>query len=267
MALFHTSSSLGIRPAFPRLNTGSPHARELTGWWVVVPGVGWVDASLGSRFAGTLTNGATIVSAPQGHGGWTGDFDGTDDYVSIADTPSLRIASTDDFTLSIWCRIDNTVGWRGIVTKSRDSGLYWGVWVSNTSKYNAPGGYYSTTSVTTGVHHVVLRQIGSGARQFFIDGVIDATAGSAVTADGTGIMRIGTAYTGAAYEPFDGQIWDVRLYRRALTDNECWSLYSAATRWDLYAQPLRQFVNMAAAAVGGGAGLRRPWRMGLMGVQ
>jgi len=47
-------------------------------------------------------------------------------------------------------------------------------------------------------------------------------------------------------------IWDeLRVYDRALSDAEVWSLYDPQTRWDLYWQRRRTFF-LPAAATGGG---------------
>ena len=53
---------------------------------------------------------------------------------------------------------------------------------------------------------------------------------------------------GSAASWFTGQIAEVRVYNRALTDNEVWELYAPQTRWDLYWQPSRRVYVQAPAS-------------------
>jgi hypothetical protein len=50
-----------------------------------------------------------------------------------------------------------------------------------------------------------------------------------------------------------GQIAEIRIYNRALTDAEVWALYDPRSRWDLYWQPnTRAYSFMSAAASAAG---------------
>jgi hypothetical protein len=262
------------RPNWPILNSGSNHAKGLYGWWVPTHG-GWVDLAHGHRYPGTLTNGASIGQADARVGGLCGTFDGTDDNVLGSTSTDLDVPSGICFMVSIWCRLDTVNStWRGLVTKSREAAGFWGIWITNTNKYHfrcGGGNFNSTTTVTTGLHHIILRNntpTGAGNLTGFIDGVKDATTGSAATmSDGTYAMRIGCAYDGAVYEALHGQIYDVRVYRAVSTnfsDAFCYSLYDPQTRWDLYQQPMRPRFVVPTAAGGGRTALNtRSWPLGV----
>lgn len=74
----------------------------------------------------------------------------------------------------------------------------------------------------------------------YLDGRLDGTK-SLVTSitPSTQPLAIGTRNVTSVDESWNGQIFDARVYGRALSETEVWQLFDPKTRWDLY-QPLRQ---------------------------
>jgi len=158
-------------------------------------------------------------------------FDGVDDYVDCGNDESLNI--TDEITVSVW--VKSPVAHDGRI-------VY---------KYEAGQGYYLTISPTTGVargvvfgdttveitgttnladsnwHHVVFTRKIGGNLNLYVDGVSDVAPVSSPT--GT-LENEATLYIGqdVAYaHHFNGAIDEVRIYNRALSEEEITSLYES----------------------------------------
>jgi len=165
--------------------------------------------------------------------------DGVNGHIEIADTTDMRFTKDQMFTLSAWiypAELNPSGAWRGVVTKSRNTAPWYGIWVSgdNTWAFGAPTVIYGSAlptdgdgNLTPGWHHVVVTQDGSaGQSSIYVDGVSAAT-GAAMDVNGGGPLWIGGAVNVSEY--FNGLIDDVRLYKRVLTDDEISQLYSAAS--------------------------------------
>ena len=138
---------------------------------------------------------------------------GSNSGVEISDNASLRFSSTQSYTVMAWVYIkNNTNTWRGIITKSRDQGSYYGIWIDDANRWvygtgTLPADYSNIIgpSATTGWHHIAIVQTGGGNRELFVDGVSTGTE-PVHNSDGTGMLRFGQSYNG--FEEFDGGIMD-----------------------------------------------------------
>lgn len=197
--------------------------------------------SSGNSLNGTLTNGPVWSS-----GALT--LDGTDDYVSVSDPGAgsvLDFASGDSITITAWINPNTLPGGNMIfVTKSGTSG-------SATSNYqfetlgsslqfyftNSGSWHGLTTSsgvLTTGVWQFVAFTGTFGILQnakAYVNGVsfaMSVDSGSPYTTAPTLAnepLWIGAENGGSPASFFDGQMDDIRIYRRILSSDEIQNLY------------------------------------------
>ena len=185
------------------------------------------------------TNDGTIYGGPTWTAGLLGgalDFDGSDDYVSIPHDPSLNI--TGDITIAAWIFFERGGVYEGIVTKCVGSGSQDVPYDFRTQGLSQPrltfvradaSGHervYSSTYIPTGQWHYVLIRVENKVPDFYIDGVITGKYGDVIfTRTPTGNTKpvlIGRRDDGLY---FDGLIDDVRIYDRALFEQEIQQLY------------------------------------------
>ena len=216
--------------------TTSPTGTDtsLKGYWSFngkdVSGTAAYDRS-GAGNNGTLTNGPATTEGKVGQGL---NFDGVDDYVTVADADSLDFTTA--MTLSLWVKADNWTGESGyaslvkkdknyIIRKDTFSGstlrMYW--WDGSNVRYVA----VSTLPSTGDWHHIVGIISGNDISALYIDGVSSAGAAATYAADSrvlTNVLEIGSGVSGS--ESFDGVIDEVRIYNRALSASEVQALYN-----------------------------------------
>ncbi len=163
------------------------------------------------------------------------NFDGTDDFVNVPDSPSLDI--TDVVTMEAWVKVDTYTGeWNLVLVKGNSSTTRnYGMWVRNTGdiliNYYS-GGWYSFypagQGFTTGVwHHVVgIIDTANDYRAIYIDGELKASDNTTIAAlqvNGNPLYmgKVDTKF------PLDGTIDEVVIYNRALTEPEIKARYGA----------------------------------------
>ncbi len=197
------------------------------------PGSGttWTDMS-GNNNNGALTNGPIFNST----NGGSIVFDGTDDYVTLISTTSLRPSNV---TLSVWFNRNNTtiVGSEAIAESRKSS------WVSYALHISSNGitwfiGYldvfpYSTSVGASGNYidgqwHNVVGTYDKENLKIYVDGVLKTTSNS-FTSDilysGDLTFLIGFHAESTTY--FEGKIANTLLYSRALTDSEVLQNYNS----------------------------------------
>lgn len=175
---------------------------------------------------GTLTNGPVWNN-------YALSFDGTDDYIDCGNSPLL--AFTTPFTVSFFAKASSTPAqYDGLIGFNDTSGSWsigWGFYWNSGSQMRFFAGSYSiggtNESVTTpGIWHQYTG-VYNGSKVFlYIDG-INTTNTTTVATAGDDILRIGELRTfgGAHSYNFNGEMFGVRLYNRALTYNEIIELY------------------------------------------
>jgi hypothetical protein len=183
------------------------------------------DEVRGDRILDTSGNGhhgTTSNAVPaQGVAGDGLSFSGADQsFVRVADAGDLEFGASDSFTLSAWINVRSLPGhWSGIVTKSRDQGDWYGIWIDDENRWVfGTNQNFTGPEVTLGWHHVAAVQDGIRYLQrLVVDGM--EIARSTVTAcDGTGDLYIGKA--GIQGESFDGIVDEIGIYRYALSQSE-----------------------------------------------
>lgn len=150
-------------------------------------------------------------------------FDGSGDYVSIADNASMD--PTNAISISFWMN-PNTVsnGYQHIVFKQGPVVTSYGVWLANDHIYmedndNSIRGMNSNSAVTAGAWHYITVTYDGTTQGLYIDGVLDNSQvipGITLTYTNSPV-KIGS---GDYNNPFAGYVDDLRIYNRALTAGE-----------------------------------------------
>jgi len=179
-----------------------------------------------NNITATATNGAAISTAQSKFGGSSVLFDGTNDYLSIADTESLRLGSV-AYTIESWIYLNSLPS----------SGIPWSIFQQNQHigggnfleliVYNSSGTYYiegnlynssvykysvsrTVTNLLNVWHHVALIWTGTTAYVSF-DGVLSAGVSySGNDAPSTPTTYIGIYYAATSYY-FNGYIDELRI--------------------------------------------------------
>ncbi|NEQ50917.1 MAG: DUF1929 domain-containing protein, partial [Leptolyngbya sp. SIO3F4] len=160
------------------------------------------------------------------------DFDGVDDYITIASDPDLDL-SNGAFTQSVWINSDSTDNaYHGILGKQNPGGAanrYPGIWVYEQNRIHAGfGDGTNWNNFTTGNvlqpnawNHVVTSFDGTTYKAFVNGEEVFSTNAFA----GRKPLALDNFDIGRVDNYFDGQIDDVRIYDRGLSDSEIQSLY------------------------------------------
>jgi len=235
--------------AYNSVKNGNGQAAGMNG--TITPG------GSGNTAAGSCNSG---TSTEMWHNGTTGkfnsslDFDGTDDYVEIADNDSFSFGdgTTDrPFTLSAWIKTSDSGG--KIIAKYDSSAInieyFLRIGAANTLQFRLADDSNTSTIGRTGPltlsgsewNHIVATYDGTAASSgmaIYANGKridnADDNAGTYASMENTSAALLVGYNTGDdATQYFDGQIDDVRIYNYALTVDQIQTLYNggAAVRF------------------------------------
>ena len=221
----------------------------LVGWWNLDEGSGTSAAdSSGNNNTGTLTNGPTWTTSGKINDALT--FNGTNQYVSVA---SVNLSATNAVTLSMWVNRTYTAATNDMLfeatpdTGSSTSGFY--IYPDTSAGDCSVGGGHLDVSLRGDVnwsgacynqpssgawHHLVAvydkSQPASGEVTFYIDGVLQTPTNTNYNnnTNNFGNNPIYIASRGGASNYCAATIDDVRIYNRALSAAQVWSLYNGA---------------------------------------
>ena len=169
---------------------------------------------------GSLVNmdaGSDWVGSP---GGWTLDFDGSNDYVSL---PSISIAN--EVTISCWFYARST-GQGMLFNKQPTNGAF-NLFVFN-SALNIRGGSIAptvTATISTNTLYHAVATIKGTVGTIYLNGTQAASGSVFAIGNTTGVCEIGRYgdFGGGYY--FNGWLSDLGLWNRALTAPEAAELY------------------------------------------
>lgn len=166
------------------------------------------------------TSAGTMLTEDQAAGQIDGslEFDGTDDYVAVADVASLDFG-TSDFTISAWVYsngyFNQGSAWNSIVSKGALSGTpteFYGFFIDSSNKinfviiddnYNIIG-----PDISNGWHHLVGYRSGNNT-YLYVDGAYIGT--SVVSGSVGGVDSFYVGRDGGLVRPFNGSIDEVRI--------------------------------------------------------
>ncbi|MFH1878734.1 MAG: LamG-like jellyroll fold domain-containing protein [Candidatus Omnitrophota bacterium] len=174
------------------------------------------------------------------------NFDGTDDYVTVADSTSLDIG-TSDFTITAWIKLDRTDKFMTIVNKNGYKAIgpsyHLGVddygkihfTVSNgVTEINSYGMAGRDTLEADRWYLLALVLDRDGMARVYVDGAEDYSvnmAGISGDISSASVFNIGKRAAGSALY-FDGSMDDVMVYNRALKNTEITDMYTGVITSD-----------------------------------
>lgn len=238
------------------------------GWW---PGDGNANDIAGTN-NGTLRGGATATAA--GKVGQAFNFDGTNNYVSIPDSPLLRPTN---FTIEAWVKFSSldSAGLGG-----SPPGDQYVVFKQNTrssdfegfdlSKTRVAGGDVfrflvtsatgqtaevdSATLLTPGVWYHVAAVRGYNYVQIYVNGRLERQ-GSVSFPQDYGALPVYLGSSGQSFwdHKLKGALDEVSLYKRALSSNEVANIYSAGAAGKCKGGPITLFVSESVDLANGSA--------------
>ncbi|MFC1721266.1 LamG domain-containing protein, partial [Patescibacteria group bacterium] len=168
--------------------------------------------------------GQTSTTTVEGKVGQALEFDGSDDYVDVADNSIFDVGA--GLTMAAWVKLDDVeLDHRYFIEMTPLKAL---IRVRGTNdKYNVYLGSDcdSTTNADYGGdwHFIVGTYDGTNAK-IYVDSVLENTCGGQSDVSGVSGINIGR-YNGDLYH-VDGTIDDVRIYNRALSADEITQLYN-----------------------------------------
>ena len=203
------------------------------------PGTGtvWTDLS-GNGNTGTLTNGPTYGGS--GTGGYI-DFDGTNDYVNIAD--SVSINPTTGISLVTWFRMDSPLtANQNIISKGFTSVsspyVQYSFKMFDNSPFNTPQFNLAlngtlvqlngATTMTTTTWYMVVCTYDKTTMKIYVNNVLDANTSSQSNNISTYATSLSLARWPTDNSQFlNGQIAMTLIYNRALSNTEVGDIYNS----------------------------------------
>jgi hypothetical protein len=187
-------------------------------------GSGLTANGLVGGIGGTLINGVGYGTANNGHF----IFDGTNDQIQISQIGSALLSGSQDFTISAWVQ---SSGGTGTIFANYLAGnlqvlyspSYIGLWLNGAVAYANTATYYSANIVN------LVAQRSSGTNiTIYLNGQVIKTGTSNSTIGTTLDFRIGA--NTANGELFQGKLYNIQVYNRALTAQEIRQNYNATKK-------------------------------------
>ncbi len=213
---------------------------NLIGYWKLDETSGTTASdSSGKGRTGTLYNCTFSANSTPGKVGGALVFDGVDDYVEIPDTAGVPMA----YTMTAWVKPLSSAGNQAIYYRGQTGANSWWVNINNIRiflpgpKFEAflwdgtPETARAGNTFVTGTWYFVAHRAYSGqsanALKLYVNGNLEAQAWAGTYSD------YGTAwYLGknvdTVWDDFNGVMDDVRLYNKALSQEEIRALYDAS---------------------------------------
>lgn len=232
----------GRVPRWPfQRNKDSQQARGLVGWWPMqpigaAPGTASpvIDHSINHN-RGTLDAGIPGYTTTQfgGSGVYFGD-DGTGSRGIILS--NLNPLLTSSVTVCCWVYRTGPLNNQHVISRHPA----WFLAGNSGAPNNLRFGLSTGTQTSIGIVSVASKTWALFSGRYdganiaiFKNGISQASTTKTGVMSSSGSMRIGGYWNSDSFE-WPGVLFDARIYNRALTNNEIWSIYDPATRWDLY---------------------------------
>jgi hypothetical protein len=203
-----TTSS--TRPGSP--SAGDAYFETDTKNYIIYDGANWRGYVSDGSFSSYPTNTKAL------------DFDGSNDYVSVAHSSDLSISGA--MSITAWVNPDSLSGFPMFVSKRASSGhAYQFYSTGNKLNYNNGTIAQSSGTISTGAWtHVAVTFDGAGSVAFYINGSSAGTA-SAATTNPTNAQAVdlGRAYNG---NYFNGKMDEVAIFNSTLTSAQISNIYS-----------------------------------------
>ena len=237
----HINSSVSQPQGTGRLDSG------VAGYWALdsTSGTSATDSST-NGLNGTLTNMEDPGDWTTGQIGGALDFDGSNEYVSIADNTSLDFVDATDFTLTGWFNRDTFAADHTLVAKrnsltNTDAGYIAYIDDADDKLYfevsDAADEYQLASAsafTATGWNHfaIVFDDDSASGTEIYINGAEDGATDTGTIGNIGSLANAVVLALGAESDvgnPFDGKLDENRLYNRALSPDEIAQLYRLNT--------------------------------------
>jgi len=198
------------RPGSP--SAGDAYFETDTKNYIIYDGANW----RGYISDGSFTSYATNTKAL--------DFDGSNDYVSVAHSSDLSISGA--MSITAWANPDSLSGFPMFVSKRASSGhAYQFYSTGNKLNYNNGTIAQSSGTISTGAWtHIGVTFDGAGGVTFYINGSSAGTASAATTnPTNTQALDLGRAYNG---NYFNGKMDEVAFFNSELSAPTISNIYS-----------------------------------------
>lgn len=218
------SIALGQSDPYASLSDG------LVGWWKMdelSSATNFVDSSGNNNTLTSFSNASTTA----GKYGNSGIFDGVDDYMYISNDSDFRIWGP--ISIALWVKPENiTTEWTRFVDKNYSSG--YSFTTGSSGSYDDLSFWHNNQEIIdTGPvltlnqwQHVAVTYDGKIVKIFLNGELVDSKPYNGVASGNTSALYIGGTPTYP--RDLDGQLDDVRIYNRGLSDDEIRRLYEWA---------------------------------------
>lgn len=211
----------------------APFVGGLVGWWRFEEGAGATSTDYSGFGNNGTWNGVSTHYAAGKFGRYSGNFDGSTDYINIATQPYF--SATTPISISAWAKVSmnlHTSGvfghgaWDYTLAISADLLPRTYLWNNGGSEI---GSAVSPTmgALNTWTHLTAVIDYPNKTNSLFVNGVLAKTTSiTGVISDYSSSLLIGTDPHGASWR-MTGLIDDARFYKRALSPAEILSIYNA----------------------------------------
>jgi len=226
---YSTDTSTRQQWAYPRVDLIDGNEPSIQSLISNAPNITVYDSS-GNNNIGTTVNFPEVTNGQFGN---ALSFDGVDDKVSISNSPSLELSSTDEVTLEAWIYpTGDPTDSRGTII-SKSGSYYMQHYIDDriaVYTYHDGGSstyFYSTSTVTRNAwNHVAFTENSSGYRKIYINGQLAGEGQFEASIKAcTHAIEFGTENT---YRHFKGKIDEARIYNRALSEDEILAHFNAS---------------------------------------
>jgi hypothetical protein len=183
----------------------------------------FIDHSGNNNLLTRTGNASQGSFSPYSPAGWSAYFDGTGDYLSLADNSAFD--SLGDFTIEAWVYFTSVTGTRVIVDKGWSNGSYGSYLLtliggpvnfyssSNGSNWDIANGVtVISTPVVNTWYHIAITRLGTSLKTFVNGAVVtNTTTNSNLTTNNASLLAIGADSVGT--NPFMGYISNVRIIK------------------------------------------------------
>jgi len=180
----------------------------------------FVDSSTNSHTITAAGNATQTTFSPYRHGGYSTYFDGSGDYLTIADDASIDL-STGDFTLEAWIYLESLSGNQLIIDRYSPGNngsyqFYYRGTGSSIAFWTVPDGVVaqdpSSSTIKANTWHHVVATRESGTVKIYVDGSQKATGSCSTNFDSALTLAVGGQIS-TSTNYLNGRVSDVRIVK------------------------------------------------------
>jgi len=178
-------------------------------------------------------NNGSVVGTPlftSGQVGGAFSFDGAS-YIDVSSSNSIDLG--EDYSMSLWVNPDALPTWQCLVERGTSASNRMGLWLNSEQitfeTSNNGGNWWNTSNImATGQwqHIVAVHEGTTDTESIYVNGVlIGSQAGRTIDTPNVGSLSVGSSPAYSNDYKYSGQMDDVRIYNKALTQTDILDLY------------------------------------------